>query len=143
MNASHLKIIFFFALLILGGYLVLIIVGDKGLHDLNAMKQELNALKTENETLLQKNIEMHRTIQRFKEDPDFVENIAREKFKMIGKDEIVFKFKDKKTVKDPMPIQTHNPPVPSPDNDIGDQIPADLSPRAPVDKHPSVNEDLK
>ncbi len=96
MNASHLKIAFFFALLILCGYMVLIIVGDKGLRDLNAAKQELSILKTENEVLQQKNFEMHRKIKRMKEDPEFMENIARGKLKMIGKDEIVFKFKKEK-----------------------------------------------
>ena len=33
---------------------------------------------------------MHRKIKRLKEDPDFVENIARQELKMIAKDEIVF-----------------------------------------------------
>ena len=93
MNASHLKIAFFFALLILCGYMALIIVGDKGLRDLNAAKQKLSILEAENAVLQQKNVELHRQIKRMKEDPEFVENIAREKLKMIGKDEIVFKFK--------------------------------------------------
>ncbi|MBC2763550.1 MAG: septum formation initiator family protein [ANME-2 cluster archaeon] len=74
-------------------------MGDNGFRDLNAMKQELNALKAKNENLQQKNIEMHRKIKRLKEDPEFIENIARQELKMIGKDEIVFKFKEKE-VKD-------------------------------------------
>lgn len=93
MKPSHLKIAFFFAGLILISYMVLIIIGDNGVNDLNAMKQELNDLKAENEELQQKNIEMHRKIKRLKEDPKFIENIARQELKMIRKDEIVFKFK--------------------------------------------------
>lgn len=96
MNAFHLKIAFCFALLILCGYMALIIVGDKGLRDLNAAKQKLSILKAENEVLQQKNVELHRKIKRMKEDPEFIENTAREKLKMIGKDEIVFKFKKEK-----------------------------------------------
>ena len=95
MNPLHLKIAFFFALLILTGYMVLVVVGDKGLFELNAMKQELAALKAENKALEEKNLEMHRKIKRMKEDPAFLESIAREKLKMIAKDEIVFKFKEK------------------------------------------------
>jgi len=99
MKPAHLKIVFFFAVLVLISYMVLIIIGDNGLRDLNAMKQELNALKTENTQLQQKNIEMHRKIKRLKEDPEFIENIARQELKMIGKDEVVFKFKEDAAVK--------------------------------------------
>jgi cell division protein FtsB len=93
-NSSHLKIAFFFAGLVLISYMILIFIGDNGVRDLNAMKMELNTLKAQNEDLLQKNIEMHRKIKRLKEDPEFIENIARQELKMIGKDEIVFKFKE-------------------------------------------------
>jgi len=96
-NSSHLKIAFFFVVLILISYMVLIFIGDNGVQDLNAMKLELNTLKAENELLQQKNIEMHRKIKRLKEDPEFIENIARQELKMIGKDEIVFKFKEDST----------------------------------------------
>ena len=94
MKPSHLKIALFFTALILVSYMVLIITGDNGLRDLNAMKQELSALKAENEELQQKNIEMHRKVKRLKDDPEFIENIARQELKMIGKDEVVFKFKE-------------------------------------------------
>jgi cell division protein FtsB len=93
-NSSRLKIALFFVGLILITYLVLILTGDNGVQDLNAMKLELNTLKSKNEKLQQKNIEMHREIKRLKEDPEFIENIARQELKMIGKNEVVFKFKE-------------------------------------------------
>ncbi len=99
MNSSHLKIAFFFAGLILISYMVLIFIGDNGVQDLNAMKLELSTLKAQNEELKQKNVEMHRKIKRLKEDPEFIENIARQELKMIGKDEVVFKFKEDDTTK--------------------------------------------
>lgn len=71
-----------------------ILFGDKGWRDLNAMKQELAVLKAENDTLQQENIDLHRRIQRLKEDPEFMETVARQELKMIKKDEIVFKFTD-------------------------------------------------
>jgi cell division protein FtsB len=74
--------------------MVLIVIGDNGVRDLNAMKQKVSILKAENDALQQKNIEMRRKINRLKEDPEFIENIARQELKMIGKDEIVFKFKE-------------------------------------------------
>jgi len=93
-NSFHLKIVFFLAVLILISYMVLIVIGDNGVRDLNAMKQKVSILKAENDALQQKNIEMRRKINRLKEDPEFIENIARQELKMIGKDEIVFKFKE-------------------------------------------------
>jgi len=81
----------------------MIIVGDNGMQDLNAMKLELNTLKAENEALQQKNIEMHRKIKRLKEDQEFIENIARQELKMIGKDEVVFKFKEDDALKTQKP----------------------------------------
>jgi cell division protein FtsB len=98
-NSSQLKIAFFFAGLIIIAYMVLIFIGNNGVQDLNAMKLELSTLKAENEELQQKNIEMHRKIKRLKEDPEFIENIARQELKMIGKDEVVFKFKEGDTAK--------------------------------------------
>lgn len=120
MNSLQLKLALFLALLIISGYLVMIFIGDKGLRDLNAMKEELRTLKAENEVLQQENIEMHRKIQRLKEDPEFIENIAREKFKMIGKDEIVFKFREQRTEKNQMPPETKNTAAISPKTTSGD-----------------------
>ena len=94
MNSFYLKIVFFLAVLILISYMVLIVIGDNGVRDLNAMKQKVSILNAENDALQQKNIEMRRKINRLKEDPEFIENIARQELKMIGKDEIVFKFKE-------------------------------------------------
>ncbi len=92
---SLLKITFFFGVLILISYMALIIMGDNGFHDLNAMKQEVIDLKAQNDVLQQKNIELYRKIKRLKEDPEFIENVARQELKMITSDEIVFKFTDK------------------------------------------------
>ncbi|MCD6584632.1 MAG: septum formation initiator family protein [Desulfobacteraceae bacterium] len=69
------------------------------MRDLNALKQEVIELKAKNNVLQEKNIRMHRKIKRLKEDPKFIENIARQELKMIGKDEIVFKFKEDSTAR--------------------------------------------
>ncbi len=93
MNPLHVKIGLFTALLLLTLYMVLILVGDNGLRELNAMKRELSVLKAENKNLARQNQQLYRQVQRMKEDPEFAESIIREKLKMVAKDEIVFKFK--------------------------------------------------
>ena len=100
MKPIHVKIALIFAVLVLIFYFAIIIFGDNGLRDLNAMKQELSSLKEQNKELQQQNIELHRKVKRLKEDPEFIENIARQELKMIGKDEVVFKFQKKEAVKD-------------------------------------------
>jgi cell division protein FtsB len=92
---AQLKLALIFGILVLIAYFVIIIFGDNGLRALNAMKQELNSINVQNEKIQQKNIEKHRKVKRLKEDPEFIENIARQELKMIKKDEVVFKFQKK------------------------------------------------
>jgi cell division protein FtsB len=93
----HVKIAFVFAVLILVSCFAIIIWGDNGLKDLNATKQKLNDLKVQNKELQRQNIDLSRKVERLKKDPEYIENIARQELKMIGKDEVVFKFQQKKT----------------------------------------------
>ncbi|MGB9499731.1 MAG: FtsB family cell division protein [Dissulfuribacterales bacterium] len=92
MKPIHVKIAIVFAVLILVSCFVIIIWGDNGLRDLNTTKQKLNDLKIQNTELQRRNIELSRKVKRLKEDPEYIEDIARQELKMIGKDEVVFKF---------------------------------------------------
>lgn len=124
MKPVHITLCFFFAGVILIVSLGFILFGDKGWRDLNAMKQELKALKAENDTLQQENIDLHRRIERLKEDPEFMETIARQELKMIKKDEIVFKFTEDDADKNPTPASP--PDITQPDitpPDITKEIP--------------------
>ncbi len=96
MKPIHIKIAIVFVILILISCFAIIIWGDNGLKDLNAAKQKLNDLKMQNTELQRQNIELSRRVKRLKEDPEYIENIARQELKMIGEDEIVFKFQQKK-----------------------------------------------
>jgi cell division protein FtsB len=107
---AQLKIALIFGILVLIAYFTIIIFGDNGLRELNAMKQELNIVNVQNEKIQQENIEKHRKVKRLKEDPEFIENIARQELKMIGKDEIVFKFQRK----EPAEIKKTNEPETAP-----------------------------
>ena len=74
-------------------FLFVIVFADKGLLDLNRLKkQKANAIvetaKIENENKV-----LFRKIERIKNDPEYIESIAREELGMIGKDEMIYKFK--------------------------------------------------
>ncbi len=73
------------------GYMIL--YGDGGWHKLNAMKRELADIETENQRIENENIRIYRKIERLKNDPEYVENTARQELKLIGEDEIVFTTK--------------------------------------------------
>ncbi|HGY11804.1 MAG TPA: septum formation initiator family protein [Desulfobacterales bacterium] len=84
------------AILLLFSLLFQVVFGSKGLIEMNALKKEKKALRKINEELTMENLALYRKIERLKHDPEFIENIAREEFGMIGKDEIILKFKNGK-----------------------------------------------
>lgn len=67
----------------------LIVVGDKGITDLQKMKAERLALLNTQEEIKQKNLQIHHEIERIKTDPAFIETIARQDLGLVGKKEIV------------------------------------------------------
>jgi cell division protein FtsB len=70
------------------GYLIL--YGDGGWRELDAMKQELADIENENQRIENENIRIYRKIDRLKNDSEYMENTARQELKLIGEDEIVF-----------------------------------------------------
>ena len=67
--------------------------GENGLADLYRLKTERDILLKKNDELIQKNLSLYREIERLKNDPEYVENVARNELGVIGKDEVVIKVK--------------------------------------------------
>ncbi len=67
----------------------LIIVGDKGISDLQLMKNERQALVSTHAELKRKNLQLYHEIERLKNDPAYIEAIARQELGLVGKKEIV------------------------------------------------------
>ena len=131
----HFKIAFVFSVLILIFYFFLIFTGENGLQDLNAMKQEVKNTKAKNERIKQENVEIYQKIDRIKTDPVFMENAARQELKMIGENEIVFKFGTPDSLKNkPAPPKTEailpNPSPITPQNDAIAQKPCRSTPKS-------------
>lgn len=87
------KIIFFLATLMLVVLFWLTIFGNNGFFDLHRLKREKINLVEKNAKITQDNLESYRVIKRLKNDPRFIENVARQELGMIGKDEVIFKFR--------------------------------------------------
>jgi cell division protein FtsB len=69
----------------------MILFGDQGLVDLNLLKIEKDRLDDKNNRMEKENQSLYRTIERLKNDPVYIENVARQELGMIGKDEVIFK----------------------------------------------------
>ena len=89
------KIIISAGILIFLGFLFVIGLSDRGAADLYQFKLERDHLRQANMRLQQSNEAQYRMIERLKDDPEFVENIARRELGMIRKDEWVILKKKK------------------------------------------------
>ncbi|MFP4158923.1 MAG: FtsB family cell division protein [Desulfobacterales bacterium] len=76
----------------MGAYLIATVFGDQGFLALKSMQQELSSMQEENSELEKKNMDLYRTINRIKNDPEYIEHTARRELHMVAPDETVFKF---------------------------------------------------
>ena len=74
--------------------LFFVVFGENGLLDFNRLKTERDGLLQKNAELKQENISLYREIGRLKNDPKYVENVARQELGVIGKDEVIIKVKN-------------------------------------------------
>jgi len=81
--------------LFLCSLLFFIIFSENGLTDLNILKKEKTDLILENQRIAEKNQTLSIEIDRLKNDPDYIENVARRELGMIGKDEMIVKQRKK------------------------------------------------
>ena len=85
------KILLSIVMLVLFSLLVFIMFSDSGLADLFKLKSEKDRLLQENARLKRENLTMYRMIERLKNDPEYIESIARKELGMIQKGEVILK----------------------------------------------------
>jgi cell division protein FtsB len=90
------KILISFCTLTLFSMLLFILFSDKGLSDLFKLRSERDRLMNQNVQLKKENDTLYRTIERLRNDPDYIESVARKELGMIKKDEVILKPKDYK-----------------------------------------------
>ena len=71
--------------------LFFIVFRERGLADFNMMKKERDRIRDQNRQIVQDNLGLGVEIDRLKNDPKYIESVARKDFGMIGQDEIVVK----------------------------------------------------
>ena len=83
-----------FSILLLIALFIYIIISPHGYSDLALLKQEQIKLVQKNERITRENLAIRIEIDRLKNDLAYIENIARQEFGMIRKDEIILKPKN-------------------------------------------------
>jgi cell division protein FtsB len=71
--------------------LFFIVFSERGLADYNMMKKERDRIQEQNRQITQENLNLGVEIDRLKNDPKYIESVARRDFGMIGQSEIVVK----------------------------------------------------
>lgn len=82
------------SVLVLFSLLLFILFSDNGLADFFKLRSDRDRLIQENERLKHENLSLYRTIERLKNDPEYIESIARKELGMIRKDEVILQSKE-------------------------------------------------
>ena len=77
--------------LLLFSLLFFIIFGEYGYIDLTVLKTERDQLVEKKELQKNENISLSIEIDRLKNDPEYIENIARHELGMVAEDELILK----------------------------------------------------
>ena len=83
------------SILFLIAFLLFIIISEHGYSDLTRFKQEQTKLVQKNKNLTRENITISIEIDRLKNDPAYIENVARHELGMIAADEVILKPQDR------------------------------------------------
>ena len=70
---------------------LLIIFGESGIRDLNALKRDRVKLQTMNSDIDLQNRSLSRKIWRLKNDGKYIEDVVRKDLKVIGKDDLIIR----------------------------------------------------
>ena len=88
MQTIH-KILFSVALLGLLNFALVIVFGDKGLVELVQQRSACQRQLADNRRLEQQNVMLFRRIGRLKNDPVYIDSVARQQLLMVRPDEVV------------------------------------------------------
>jgi cell division protein FtsB len=90
MNTRHRLVISLGGLLLVA-LLFFIVFSERGLADLRWLRKEKSELLRQNAGVATENEAVSIEIDRLKNDPDYIEQIARRELGMIGRDEMIVK----------------------------------------------------
>ncbi len=84
----------FIALIFVIGLLA--VFGDKGLTDVWRLKGDRDRILSTNKALVKQNSELEKKITLLKKDKRYIEKIARDELGMVGKNDVIYRFAEKR-----------------------------------------------
>ena len=103
------KILLSLVALVLFNIFLIMVFGDRGLVEVSHLKGERDRLLKDNRELTEKNLSLHREIERLKTDSAYIEHVARQELGMIGRDEVIIRF-NSSGEKTPKPVKKDKQP---------------------------------
>lgn len=76
------------------GLVGLILFGSNGYLDYVRLKEKKDRIVARNQETEAENRRLGRKIERLRDDPVYIEHVAREELGMVAPDEIIYKFRD-------------------------------------------------
>lgn len=96
------RMVFWLILLVFGaGFYFLTVHGYQGMRQIHQLAQKREGLIRENQELNKKNETLYREITRLKQDPLYLEEVARKEFGLVKPNEIIFFIDDEKKKETP------------------------------------------
>ncbi len=92
--SARQKILLIFVVFGLFSMLFLIVEGENGLKDLSVLRNQRDRIREKKARIEKENIKLYREIDRLKNDPAYIESVARKELGMIGKNEVILKTRD-------------------------------------------------
>lgn len=80
-------------ILLLFNLFLVVIFGENGWVDYRRVRRERERMIGVNDEINRENLALYREIDRLKNDLEYLENVARQELGMIGKNEMIIKFK--------------------------------------------------
>jgi cell division protein FtsB len=69
--------------------MLLVVFGDNGVVELFRLRNQKQVIADQNDQLARQNVYLYRTIGRLKNDPVFIESVARNELGMVGKQDVI------------------------------------------------------
>jgi len=77
--------------MVLAALLLFMVFSERGLAELNLLRSERDRIAGHNRELIRENISLGVEIDRLKNDPHYIESVARREFGMVGQHELLVK----------------------------------------------------
>ncbi|MEW6290624.1 MAG: septum formation initiator family protein [Thermodesulfobacteriota bacterium] len=93
LNSKELRTLILVSILSVSAAAAWLIFSPNGILTYYHLKKQIEAVKAENDLLKEENRQLQQKIDKIKNDPAYLEELARQEYDLLKKNELVFEFK--------------------------------------------------